>query len=291
MSSELYRWCDLQLGRRADLADVRRCHGKAHARWIETIAASHKASEEHLDALSTVLQHPDIYVTRETGEAALTACGTTMALLDLLIAKQGCRRAFAIVRPPGHHAGCGGPAGFCFINSVMCAALRAAEAGERVAIVDIDVHFGDGTVDLMTHHAVGNERLAYFSVHRYDDGAFYPQDERASGRPIAALGDRFVAVPFNGSVDDTKYRDLLSQRLLPALRRYAPTLILVSAGYDACAGDPLGECDLTPDFYGEIFSRLLDICPRLLAVLEGGYNINSTVDAALASIEALITHP
>jgi histone deacetylase 6 len=289
MDSKLFQWCDTQMPRSADRRDVERCHGQSHARWIDTIDASADASDEHLEALRAILRHPDIYVTRDTGRAALTACGATLTLVDLLLANTY-RRAFAIVRPPGHHAGCGGPAGFCFINNVMCAALRAADAGERVAIVDIDVHFGDGTVDLMVHHAANNEQLAYFSIHRYDNGTFYPQDERAAGRPIAALADRFVAVPFNGSADDAKYRNLLEDQLLPALQRFAPTLILVSAGYDACVGDPLGECALTPTFYGEIFNRLLDVCPRLLAVLEGGYNIDATVAAALASIEVLIRH-
>jgi len=289
MESDYAQHCDVHLSHEADIAAVERCHGGAHLRWLNTIAASVDASDEHMRALRSILRYPDMYVTRATSRAAMTACGTTIGLLDQVLAKHY-RRAFAFVRPPGHHAGCHGPAGFCFINNAMCAAVRAVDHDERVAIVDIDVHFGDGTVDLMHHHASDDERLAYFSLHRYDDGNFYPNDKRASGSVKTPLGRRLVAVPFDGPIDNDRYWHLFTKNVLPRLREYAPTLIIVSAGYDACVNDPLGECLLTPAFYGTLFDALLDICPRILAILEGGYNLDATNDAALASLAALVRH-
>ena len=289
--SEHWQHCQLLAeNENAQRSDLARCHGAEHMRWLDTIEASSGAIDEQLAALRQVLRHPDVYVTRRTAQAAFTAAGTVIKLLDALLAGRF-RRAFAVIRPPGHHAGCKGPSGFCFVNNVMCAALRAVDAGERVAIVDIDVHFGDGTADLMLQHAVNNRRLAYMSIHRYDDGAFYPNDARAlGGDDTKPLGRRFVAVPFNGTIDDEGYERLWRQRLLPALADFAPSLLLVSAGYDACQGDPLGGCSLTSSLYKRLFASMLDVCPRLLAVLEGGYNLQSTSDAALHSIAAMIGH-
>ncbi len=209
----------------------------------------------------------DTICTETTWEAARLAAGTAI--------EAALRGAFALVRPPGHHALADRGMGFCIFNNVAIAARAAQErlGLERVAIVDFDVHHGNGTQAIFAE----DDSVLFVSLHQWP---FYP----GSGGPDDQA-ETTVNVPMSPGSGDEQYVHAFEHTVEPAVARFEPELVLVSAGFDAHVDDPLADMRVTADGFRELSARCARMAPRVAAVLEGGYELDTLpdlVDAALA---------
>jgi acetoin utilization deacetylase AcuC-like enzyme len=229
----------------------------------------------------------DTYYAPASYAAALRAAGGSVAMVDALLAGQT-TYGVALVRPPGHHARPGTAMGFCLLNNVAVAAAHARANGcERVAIVDWDVHHGNGTQEMF----YSDPSVLYLSVHQWP---LYPgtgaRGEVGTGDGVGAT----VNIPLSPGAGDAAYLAAMDRVVTPALAAFAPDLLLVSAGYDAHERDPLAAMRLTSAGYGEMTRRLLAAMPggfagRVGIVLEGGYDLTAlrdSLDATIAALEA-----
>lgn len=167
------------------------------------------------------------------------------------------KNGMALVRPPGHHADCSHSRGFCVFNNVGAAARMLVSRGaKKVLIIDWDVHHGDGTENMF----YCDPAVLYISIHRYDHGSFYPR----SGHPSrcgdgAGLGYN-INIALNGKgYGDKDYQMIFDHVVMPVARAYSPDIVLVSCGFDAGRGDPLGEFDLTAAGYAMMTRMLLSL--------------------------------
>jgi acetoin utilization deacetylase AcuC-like enzyme len=219
-----------------------------------------------------LLDSADNPLSEGTWRAAWGAVEATLAAAAW-VAGGDRRRAFAAVRPPGHHAERDLAMGFCFFNNVAVAAeeLRARHGAERLAIVDFDVHHGNGTQHLFESRA----DVFYASTHQYP---FYPGTGAASETGIGAGEGTTLNVPLPAGAGDRELEAALRGRVIPALRRFAPEVLLVSAGFDVWRGDPLGGLAVSEEGFAQCGVWLAELAEevcrgRALAVLEGGYDL------------------
>lgn len=255
----------------------------------EEILAVHGTS--YLEALGRCVGQsrqldPDTYCAPRSVEVARLAAGA-FADAALRVARGEARRAFAALRPPGHHAEQNAAMGFCLLNNVAIAAraLRAEAGVERIAIVDWDVHHGNGT-----QHAFEAERDVLFaSLHQFP---FYPGSGALDERGVGAGGGATVNLPLPAGCGDAEYGAVFDGVLVPVLRAFRPEVILVSAGFDAHADDPLGGMALSATAFARFAERLCAIADecaggRIALVLEGGYDLDALEASVSACVEVL----
>jgi acetoin utilization deacetylase AcuC-like enzyme len=229
---------------------------------------------------------PDTLITPRSYDVAARVVGGTLAALDAVMDGE-VASAFCLVRPPGHHATPDQAMGFCLFNHVAVAAAYARERYglERVAVVDFDVHHGNGTQDAFYDDA----GVLYISTHEYP---FYPGTGAA--REIGAGAGRGfnINIPMPHGCGDAEYRRAFDDVVLPLLRRYRPELILVSAGYDAHFADEIAGEQISVDGYGALVSMVRDVAAELcdgllLLALEGGYHLVALPWCVRRTIEVL----
>ncbi|MEO8301720.1 MAG: histone deacetylase family protein [Rhizomicrobium sp.] len=258
------------LGREADIILV---HDPSFVRSV--LAAVPATGHAALDA--------DTILSPGSGAAALRAVGAVTDAVDAVIAKRA-QNAFCAVRPPGHHAEPTHAMGFCLFNSIAIAARHAQTMHglTRVAIVDFDVHHGNGTQTV----AESDPTLFFASSHQYP---LYPGTGAAEETGLGNI----VNAPLAAGTDGAGFRRAFETRILPALDAFAPELLLVSAGFDAHRADPLAGLELEEADFAWVTTRLMEAAQRhcdgkLVSVLEGGYDLKALAGSAAAHLSALM---
>uniref|UniRef100_A0A7I4DAD9 histone deacetylase n=1 Tax=Physcomitrium patens TaxID=3218 RepID=A0A7I4DAD9_PHYPA len=228
---------------------------------------------------------PDTYANEHSALAARLAAGICTDLASAIMTGKA-HNGFAAVRPPGHHAEQEQVMGFCLHNNA-CVAARAAQAAgaKKVLIVDWDVHHGNGTQEIFEQ----DPTVLYISLHRHEAGAFYPGTGWAH-QVGSGPGEGFcVNIPWScGGIGDGDYLSAFQHVVMPIARQFEPDMTIISAGFDAARGDPLGGCDVTPEGYAQMTFLLSSLSGgRILVVLEGGYNLRSISASAAAVMKVL----
>jgi acetoin utilization deacetylase AcuC-like enzyme len=254
--------------------DLLLVHSRRHVERI--LAAVPQTGHVAIDA--------DTVLSPASGEAALRAAGAVVAAVDAVVTKEA-DNAFCAVRPPGHHAEPQRAMGFCLFNNAAIGALRAREVHglARVAVIDFDVHHGNGTQ--AAFEADGS--LFYASTHQYP---LYPGTGSASETGVGNV----VNVPLRPMAGSSQFRLGVTQRILPALDVFRPELVVVSAGFDAHRSDPLAQLMLDEADYTWVTEKLLEIAyrhgaGRLVATLEGGYDLSALAASAAAHVRVLMS--
>jgi acetoin utilization deacetylase AcuC-like enzyme len=241
----------------------------------------------YLDAMERFCRAGGGRIDADTGaseaswDAAVLAAGAGLAAVEALSDGQG-DAGFCAVRPPGHHATSTRAMGFCLVNNVAVTAAHLAERGERVAIVDYDAHHGNGTQDIFYR----DDRVLYVSLHEYP---LYPGTGAVTetGAGPGAWHTLNVPVP-EGTTGDV-YLRAVDELIEPVIRHFGPTWLLLSAGFDAHRCDPITGLGLSSGDFAALTTRLAALVPagRLLAFLEGGYDLEALADSTAAALGAL----
>jgi acetoin utilization deacetylase AcuC-like enzyme len=248
----------------------------------EPLLAVHVAS--YLDGLEAMSQRGggalflDTILSRDSWDAVLGATGAVLAAVDHATSRQG--HAFAAVRPPGHHALAARGMGFCLVNNVVVAARHAQRSGAtRVLIIDWDVHHGNGTQALVEK----DPTVRYVSLHQHP---WYPGTGSADERGVGNIFN----VPRGPGKPPALYVGDLWSAIVAATTDWSPDLVLISAGFDAMAGDPLGGFTLEPEHYADLTRRLRDRHPAvsIVGMLEGGYTPARIAEGVAAYLRGLL---
>ena len=274
LAGDSYAGLERREARRASLDDLARVHESGYVR----------RSLDGMPASGRVRVDPDTVVSPGSGEAALRAAGAVIDAVDE-VASGNAGNAFCAVRPPGHHAEAGRGMGFCLFNNVAVGAMhaRAAHGLRKIAIVDFDVHHGNGTQAMFA----GDPGTLFASTHQYPH---YPGTGAADE---TGVGNLFNA-PLEAGSGGAEFRAAMDDRILPALRAFAPQMLLVSAGFDAHARDPLASLNLEERDFEWATRKLLDVAEefadgRLVSTLEGGYDLQALGDSVQAHVGALMS--
>ena len=257
-----------------DLDDVSRAHARGYVNELSDVLERVQA-DGRMRALD-----PDTVACAGTWAAVQRAAGAAVAATDAVIDGRA-ENAFCAVRPPGHHATRDSAMGFCFFNNVAIAARHALDVRglERVAIIDFDVHHGNGTEDIIA----GDERVLMASI--FQDH-FYPF---SGGVP---LGTNMVNVPVPAYTKGAEIRELIEENWMPRLEAFRPQMIFISAGFDAHREDDLGQLGLVEADYEWITLRLMGLAERhaqgrIVSCLEGGYNLGALARSVAAHLRVL----
>lgn len=227
-----------------------------------------------------VFTDPDTAMMPDTLRAARLAAGANIQAVDMVMSSQ-VTNAFVCARPPGHHAERAKSMGFCFYNNVALAAMRALTFHhlERVAIIDFDVHQGNGTVDIVG----GDERILMCSSFQHP---FYPHSH------VHRQADNIVNIPIAANCSSEEYRKQVEAGWLKRLNDFKPQLILISAGFDAHRLDPMAELNLDTDDYRWLTEMIVSVArehsnDRIISTLEGGYHLRALAESVNAHLEVL----
>lgn len=257
-----------------------------------------EASQEQILAVHTLalfekLKHApagpidnDTILSADSFTAALHAAGAVCAGVDLVMGQKA-RNAFCAVRPPGHHAEANTAMGFCLFNSVAIGALHARNAHglQRVAVLDFDVHHGNGTEQV----AWDDPDFFFASSHQWPH---FPGSGSAGDQGTHGT---VYNIPLEEGCGSAVFHQVWEERIFPALETFSPSIILISAGFDAHAADPLGDLGLSATDFGQLTARICQIATqtchgRVVSTLEGGYNLAATADSAREHVKALLEY-
>jgi acetoin utilization deacetylase AcuC-like enzyme len=261
--------------RKATRAQIEAVHDAAHFESIASTAGMHALS---LD--------PDTYTSQASFETALLAAGGCIAMVDAVL-EGTVRNGIALVRPPGHHAERNRAMGFCLFNNIAVAAAHARHQGlNRVLIVDWDVHHGNGTQAIFEE----DPSVFFISLHQYP---LYPGTGAATEMGTGAGRGFTLNIPMRAGCGDEEYGAQFRERVMPAAKSFAPELVLISAGFDAHAKDPLGGMRVTEEGFADMARQLLSLARescegKIVAVLEGGYNLEALRSSVRAVAQELI---
>jgi len=260
----------------ASVTDIELAHGRMHVAALRGLTDGLREEIEAGGPTHAQID-PDTSLNVHTWDAALRAAGAAIAATDAVMAGE-LENAFCSVRPPGHHACRDKAMGFCFLNNVAIAARYALERHglKRVAIVDFDVHHGNGTENIVA----GDQRILMVSFFQHP---FYPEGGSRSN------ASNLVNLPVPAYTKGPQVRELIEAHWLPRLEAYRPEMVFISAGFDAHRADDMGQMGLVEADYAWITRRIKDVAQRhaqgrIVSCLEGGYNL----DALALSVEAHI---
>lgn len=264
-------WCDdLPI---ADRTDILRCHPEAYISRIENAAP--QQDYVSLDG--------DTHMSPGSLEAAKRAVGGVCGAVDAVLAGKA-KTAFVAMRPPGHHAEAETPMGFCLFGNAAIAAKRALDHHglERVAVLDFDVHHGNGTQDLLWNE----ERTLFASSHQ---SPLWPGSGAAHE---TGAHNNVINVPLAPMTGGAEMRRAWGDRILPAVEAFAPELIIISAGFDAHAADPLANLNWTTEDFIWVTEAICDVAAkhaqgRVVSTLEGGYDLQALAASTAAHVTAL----
>ncbi len=273
LEDERFHYLTREQAPRADLSVIERLHPKA---YIETVrAAIPKRDHNWLD--------PDTIVSPRSFEAALRATGAAVHAVDQVMTGAA-KNAFCAVRPPGHHAEPARAMGFCLFNTVAVAALhaRAAHGAARVAVIDFDVHHGNGTQDAFW----SDKDLFYGSTHQM------PLFPGTGARDETGVGN-ICNAPLKPGDGGEEFRDAFATRILPALNDFAPDFLLISAGFDAHVNDPLAQIRLVEADFAWVTEQLLEAAVKhtsgkIVSTLEGGYDLDALARSTAVHVATLM---
>lgn len=274
LDRDVFRELDRREAPRATAESLARLHGEA---FVDTIL-------KNVPAEGHVMIDGDTLMSPGSGEAALRAAGAVVAAVDAVMTGQA-RNAFCAVRPPGHHAEPGRAMGFCLFNNVAVGALhaRARYGLKRIAVIDFDVHHGNGTQAAFEDDA----DLFYASTHQWP---LYPGTGSAAEHGVAG---NIVNATLNPGDGSAAFRRAMEAVVIPALDAFRPELVMISAGFDAHRADPLAGLALVEDDFAFATRLLCDVARRhcegrVVSTLEGGYNLTALAASAAAHVTALM---
>lgn len=271
---KLFEQIDLIKPNSASEDDVLLAHTKKHLEFV-----NNSINENRL------MLDPDTYAIKESWDAALIAAGCLIDAVDLVMDKKY-QNVFCLVRPPGHHAESNRPMGFCLFNNVAVGAKYAMQKYQldKVAIIDWDVHHGNGTQEIFYN----SPEVYYFSLHQFP---FYPGTGREDERGIGKGKNFTLNFPLPAGTDGKKYIEIFNERIVPELTAYNPQLVIISAGFDAHKDDPLANMLLVENDFTEMtkivkqFSEAEDI--PIISALEGGYNLDALASSVYEHLKEL----
>lgn len=256
--------------------------------WIRTIHQSDYVDRAR-NACSTGqnrLDTPDVSISSSSYDVALHGAGAVLDLADQVM-EGNLDNGFAMIRPPGHHAETGFAMGFCLFNNIAIAAryLQNKHQLERVLILDWDVHHGNGT----QHTFESDSSVFYISLHQFPH---YPGSGALNETGIGKGEGTTLNCPMSPGLGDEHYRQAFKEKILPAARNFAPDVVLLSAGFDAHAADPLGSINLKNESYTWMTQMMMELADqycqgRLISVLEGGYDLTALAESATEHVRVL----
>jgi acetoin utilization deacetylase AcuC-like enzyme len=273
---------------------IQKCRAGTYQPLTESAVAQVHAAKQ-IQAAKQVAEHgggmldADTIVCPDSFKVALTAAGACVAAVDAVI-KGNDKNALCLVRPPGHHATPTHSMGFCLFNNIALAAHHARKTHKltRIMIVDWDVHHGNGTQDIFYE----SPEVVFFSIHRYGNG-FYPgtgaADETGRGKGLGHI----VNVPIQYETSRKDYHDNFRRALEKAADKIRPELVLISAGFDAHAKDPIGSLGLETEDFTVLTKEVLEVAKthangRVVSCLEGGYHLDALAESVQAHLEELL---
>ncbi|MCG8547085.1 MAG: histone deacetylase family protein [Alphaproteobacteria bacterium] len=275
MEAEEFQHLDRRPAPHAEVDQIARVHDRNYVQAV--LDAIPESGRRALDG--------DTHVSPGSGEAALRAAGAVCAAVDAVAAGEA-RNAFCAVRPPGHHAEQSIAMGFCLFNNVAVGAAhaQAMHGLDRVAVIDFDVHHGNGTQAMFWENA----EQFYASTHQYP---LYPG---TGGRDEHGKYNNIVNAPLEPSSGSGQFRDAITETVIPAVQKFAPDIVFISAGFDAHRADPLAMLNLETEDFEWATAALAGVAGecckgRVVSTLEGGYDLGALAASAAAHVRALMT--